>query len=270
MSFPSTSWARRSSRSVCASRPRAVLTSAASARRSASSSGRGSSSPGSASRCASCRARCSRWHPDAMRFRAVATAYGASVSPSTRDRAASTRDRVSCTMSSTWAGFRMRAATTRRITGTRSAIGSWPFGVGTCASPTPPSSQRRRPRGRFVARTGASAGSMRLNEVGLLLQISVAVNGYRMPVLECRRNGPCYTLAGRTDLVTRSSERSVVPRAVGRSAPATSTPPSHLTTERARHDVTNDHVSGMHCWCCGRGGAAQALTSRHVWMRRRS
>ncbi len=31
----------------------------------------------------------------------------------------------------TWAGLWMRAATTRRITGTRSAIGSWPFGGGT-------------------------------------------------------------------------------------------------------------------------------------------
>ena len=47
---------------------------------------------------------------------------------------------------------------------------------------------------------------MRLNEVGLLLQISVAVNGYRMPVLECReertvlharwKNGSRYTLVG--------------------------------------------------------------------------
>ena len=61
VSFPSTSWARRISRSACDSRARATLTSAASSRRTASSSGRGSASSGSTSRCALRRARCSRW-----------------------------------------------------------------------------------------------------------------------------------------------------------------------------------------------------------------
>ena len=149
------------------------------------------SSPGSTSRCAFCRAR---WSPLCRRGDQV---------PGGDDGVRSERVALHPGPGRHHSGQRLlddvvnlcrvpdAAATTRRITGTRSAIGSWPFGGGTAPRPRHPLSPSSPPRTPALwPQTGLSAGTMGLDEAGPLLQISVAVCGCRTSVLECWKNGP--------------------------------------------------------------------------------
>ena len=122
--------ARRQPRSAAPTTPGAPL-------RSTSSSGRGAG-VGSASRCALRRAAVLLAPCEAMRLRAVTIAYGTSASGSSRARAPIIRASVSWTRSSTRCGSRIRAATTRRTTGTRSRIASSSPPTG--AAPSSPTS----------------------------------------------------------------------------------------------------------------------------------